>query len=321
MNRCAFPSCETPIIDPTSNTILAEVCHIHARNERGPRYSPVQTDEERHGFDNLILMCGVHHKLIDAPENLNRFSPSALVALKAKHEQQARAHPRPVVQLSDEQLCALQLATTAYAAGSTHNDFRHAVFRVGGEGGNWGGGGGSGGMLTIVGTTRIPADALLDGQDGKAPGGGGGGAGGIQYIGRPIDSDDLACGLRVCSLLLANAVTFSGSLLNILGGAWSYVEVSSIPGRICIWLAITVEFGDVEPATLLRLMIHVAPPSGAVALECPIDIEVPDCRDLVKRTSCARRLEFEVAECGIWTISVRSSAHEMATYSFECRAT
>lgn len=321
MNRCAFPACETPIIDSTSKTILAEVCHIHARNERGPRYNPTQTDEERHGFDNLILMCGVHHKLIDSAENIQRFSPSFLFALKAEHEQQARTNPCPVIQLSDEQLSSLQLAATAYAQGSTHNDFRHAVFRVGGEGGNWGGGGGGGGILTIVGTTRIPAEISLGGQDGNAPGAGGGGGGSVQYIGRPVDSDDVAGGLRLCSLLLANAVSFSGALLNVLGGAWTYVVVPSIPSSIRIWFALSVDCGDVEPATLLRLLIQVATPSRKVVLECTIDIEVPDCHDLVKRASRAQLLELDVTEYGRWMISVRSSSHEMGSHYFEIRAT
>ncbi len=319
MNRCAFPNCQTPVLDQHSNTILAEVCHIHARNERGPRYDPKQTDAERHGFDNLILLCGVHHKLIDAPENAHRFSASELIALKARHEGEARTVPMPVVELTDEQLSALQSAAIAYESGSIHNDFRHATFRVGGEGGQMGGGGGGGGILTIVGTTRIPADTCLDGEDGKLPGGGGGGAGAIQYIGRPVDTDDLAHGLRICSLVLANAVSWSGALMNVLGAGWTYIVIPSTPFRVRTLLLLTFEFGDIEALELLRITIQINTPSRTIASEYVIDVEVPSSRDLVKRASRSQYLEFDVTELGIWSITVSSSTHVLGVHHFECR--
>lgn len=322
MNRCAFPDCETPVLDHKSNTILAEVCHIRARSKGGLRYDLNQTDDERNGFDNLILMCAVHHKLIDAPENLHRFLPDALITLKALHEQKARTITCKVVQLTEEQLATLQSTTTAYEAGSTHNDFRQAVFRIGGEGGHWGGGGGGGGIFTIVGTaTRIPAEIYLNGQDAQAPGGGGGGAGTVHYLGRPVDTDDLAHGLHLCCMLLANATSFSGNLFNALGAGWTYIDIPSTPTSVSIWLIMTFEYGDIEPKTLLRMSIQVTTPSEATAMECPFDIEVQESRDLVKRTSRAQLLKFDVTEPGLWSIRVRSSTHELGVHRFECRQT
>lgn len=46
-------------------TLIGEICHIHAVSPNGPRYNHNQTDEERQGFDNLILMCVNHHKVVD----------------------------------------------------------------------------------------------------------------------------------------------------------------------------------------------------------------------------------------------------------------
>lgn len=63
-NLCAFPDCTAPIVE-SSGTITGEICHIHARNERGPRYDASQTDEERHGYANLLLLCRRHHKIVD----------------------------------------------------------------------------------------------------------------------------------------------------------------------------------------------------------------------------------------------------------------
>ena len=58
-------------------------CHINARSEGGPRYDPKQTDRERHAFDNLILMCARHSKLIDSEPN--RFTADWLREIKAEH--------------------------------------------------------------------------------------------------------------------------------------------------------------------------------------------------------------------------------------------
>lgn len=320
MNRCAFPECSVPIIDHSANTILAEVCHICARSRGGPRFDGRQSDEERHGFDNLILMCGVHHKLIDAPENIERFSIGVLLQMKADHECTARQDGTVSVQLSEDQLELLQTTAGYYELGSVHNDFRQAVFRVGGEGGQWGGGGGGGGILTIVGTTRVPPDVSLSGEDGRAPGGGGGGGGGVQCVGRPADTDDLALGLKLTALLLANAHSASGALVNLLGAGWSFLPISSLPATVHISLVLGFDLGRIEPCTLVRFNIEVLTPSRTMALETALDVGVPDCIDLVKRTTRVQSLSFEVKQLGVWRILVRSAHHELGAYSFECRS-
>jgi hypothetical protein len=64
-NRCAFPGCELPLVDEASGNVLGEMCHIRARSPDGPRYDPEQTEEERHGFGNLVLLCPTHHAIVD----------------------------------------------------------------------------------------------------------------------------------------------------------------------------------------------------------------------------------------------------------------
>ena len=54
-NRCAFPGCTLPLVDPDSGTVLGEICHIKARSPEGSRYDLTQTEVERHAFDNLLL--------------------------------------------------------------------------------------------------------------------------------------------------------------------------------------------------------------------------------------------------------------------------
>jgi hypothetical protein len=83
-NRCAFPDCEVPIIED-SGTVTGQICHIKAHRPNGPRYDVMQTDEDRHSFQNLILLCGRHSKIIDSePWN---YTVDGLAAMKASHEQ------------------------------------------------------------------------------------------------------------------------------------------------------------------------------------------------------------------------------------------
>jgi hypothetical protein len=84
-NRCAFPRCTSSLID--GSTVVGKICHIKAQSEGGPRYDPNQTPEERHGFDNLILMCGRHHDVID--DDQEAYTVEYLQRLKRKHEESA----------------------------------------------------------------------------------------------------------------------------------------------------------------------------------------------------------------------------------------
>jgi hypothetical protein len=82
-NRCCFPGCLAALVDD-GGVVVGEICHIKAQNVDGPRYDPLQSAEDRHGFSNLLLMCSPHHKVID--EKLGHFTVEKLVSIKQKHE-------------------------------------------------------------------------------------------------------------------------------------------------------------------------------------------------------------------------------------------
>ncbi|WP_158817652.1 hypothetical protein [Methylocapsa sp. S129] len=81
-NRCAFRHCTCPLI--VGETVVGEVCHIKAASRGGPRYDNQQTADDRHGFANLILMCGPHHTIVD--DNEEAFTVEFLTRRKTEHE-------------------------------------------------------------------------------------------------------------------------------------------------------------------------------------------------------------------------------------------
>lgn len=78
-DRCAFPRCGQPLLHPVEggdeDTIVGKECHNVAQSDdqwRGP--NTLTEDEKREwahliadrdGYANLVLMCGVHHDIID----------------------------------------------------------------------------------------------------------------------------------------------------------------------------------------------------------------------------------------------------------------
>lgn len=88
-NNCAYPSCGLPVVE-SGGTLTAQICHIKAQSKGGPRFDPMQSEEERQGFANLILLCGQHHKVID--DQLDIYTVDVLQGMKAVHED---AYGRP----------------------------------------------------------------------------------------------------------------------------------------------------------------------------------------------------------------------------------
>lgn len=104
-NKCAFPKCPLPLVEPASGKVTGRICHIKARNPSGPRYDQVQTDEERNAFENLILMCPIHHDVIDADEIA--YTVDHLTEIKRKYERKWQQQPNEVSDALASALIAL----------------------------------------------------------------------------------------------------------------------------------------------------------------------------------------------------------------------
>jgi hypothetical protein len=80
-NECAFPGCSARIIDDEGD-VVAQLAHIEAAEEGGPRYNDSQSDEERRHFDNLLYLCYLHHKKTDGPT----YTVEKMKDMKRRHE-------------------------------------------------------------------------------------------------------------------------------------------------------------------------------------------------------------------------------------------
>lgn len=72
-NKCAMPDCRNElIVDETetdNESIIGDEAHIIARSNDGPRGESEMSSEDRDKYDNLILLCRIHHKVIDDQPN------------------------------------------------------------------------------------------------------------------------------------------------------------------------------------------------------------------------------------------------------------
>jgi tetratricopeptide (TPR) repeat protein len=69
-------------------SLVGEACHIVAQSPTGPRGDPSLTPEQLDHYDNLILLCRNHHKLVD--DQWNTYTVQRLLEMKAAHEKWVR---------------------------------------------------------------------------------------------------------------------------------------------------------------------------------------------------------------------------------------
>jgi hypothetical protein len=84
-NRCAYPKCTVQIVQ--GNSVIGEICHIQAASPNGPRHDPLQSPVGRHGHDNLILLCPIHHKVVD--DDTEAYTVERLRKMKLDHEKRS----------------------------------------------------------------------------------------------------------------------------------------------------------------------------------------------------------------------------------------
>lgn len=87
-NKCAFEDCRNDLIaDETESddeSVIGDEAHIVSRKEDGPRGVSSLSEEDRDRYDNLILLCKKHHKIVD--DQFNFYTVEKLIEMKKNHE-------------------------------------------------------------------------------------------------------------------------------------------------------------------------------------------------------------------------------------------
>lgn len=85
-NRCAICKHELVIraTESDDESVVGEECHIVSPSERGPRYEVSFPPGDLDRAANLILLCRVHHKMVD--DQVEHYSADVLRAIKEEHE-------------------------------------------------------------------------------------------------------------------------------------------------------------------------------------------------------------------------------------------
>ena len=85
-NRCAICKCLLIKARTSCNdeSVIGDESHIMSATPGGPRHSPNISKDRVDDYTNLILLCKVHHKLVD--DQVATYPVSRLKKIKEKHE-------------------------------------------------------------------------------------------------------------------------------------------------------------------------------------------------------------------------------------------
>lgn len=126
-NRCAFPSCNHPIIENATefspDLVVGQISHIFAHSDKGPRGKPGMTEQERREADNLILLCAHHHVIVDGQHET--YSAALLSDWKRGHERRYRDSLS--ARLNDLGYAELDVAARALVAAAKNTTTNYTV--------------------------------------------------------------------------------------------------------------------------------------------------------------------------------------------------
>jgi SMODS-associated and fused to various effectors sensor domain len=87
--RCEFAGCNKLLIGDLvagkEDGKFGFIAHIVADSEKGPRGDKIRSPQLAQDINNLMLMCPIHHKLIDV-DHVDDYPEDVLLAMKQEHE-------------------------------------------------------------------------------------------------------------------------------------------------------------------------------------------------------------------------------------------
>ena len=88
-NECAHPDCDKLLVEMDTNTgkpvNYGEIAHIRGQKPKSERFDPDMTKEEIDHFDNVFLLCAIHHHQIDQEGAGEVYTPDVLRQWKEQH--------------------------------------------------------------------------------------------------------------------------------------------------------------------------------------------------------------------------------------------
>ena len=85
-NRCAICR-QKLVVDETeldAESVVGDECHIISGAPNGPRHDPSFPAEEIDEISNLLLLCRVHHKMVD--DQYETYAAELLRSIRSNHE-------------------------------------------------------------------------------------------------------------------------------------------------------------------------------------------------------------------------------------------
>jgi hypothetical protein len=84
---CSYPGCLKPLVVSVGGrwVTVGQIAHIHAHSPGGPRFDPTLSDLEVDSYENSLLLCLEHHRIVDG--NPEAYSAETLSMWKRNHEQ------------------------------------------------------------------------------------------------------------------------------------------------------------------------------------------------------------------------------------------
>lgn len=144
--RCSYPSCRVTLViaatqqDPAAT--LGEMAHIHAHSKGGPRYNASLAANVVDSYNNLILLCGIHHNTIDGQPN--SYTAADVQKWKDQHEEWVQKSLRASITsvtflelamvtshiVGQPTLATSNLSVTAPEEKMQKNDLKKSAFKI-----------------------------------------------------------------------------------------------------------------------------------------------------------------------------------------------
>lgn len=87
--KCAIPECRKKLVIKKTledkESLIGVNAHIKGERKGSARYDSHMTDKERNSYENLILVCQDHSKIID--DQMNTYTVEKLHTIKKQHEE------------------------------------------------------------------------------------------------------------------------------------------------------------------------------------------------------------------------------------------